>query len=209
MLEFSKKGIGLVFGVVFLFLAVRNTNLDETLSIMKSIHLLPVLAIVFLKAFGLLVRGFRWSIVLEHVKRISPLTLFRISSVGEMGNYLLPARVGELFRIFLVSKRESLSKTSVLASVFLDRFLDMITVLTLFFLFSFFISVPAFMTRIGFLALLAVIVCIAGAWMLLAFDQRVERVIQRLFHSKPHLTNPCVPSAGPCPWESIDGILPP
>ena len=102
----SKSWIGIFFGCVFLYLALRNADFGKTLSLIKTMSVLPVLAIVSLKVFSFVVRAFRWGVVIEHVKTISPLTLFRALSMGEMGNYLLPARVGELMRVLIISKRE-------------------------------------------------------------------------------------------------------
>ncbi|MFQ5823658.1 MAG: lysylphosphatidylglycerol synthase transmembrane domain-containing protein [bacterium] len=187
-LKLSKRWIGIVLGLVFLFLAIRKTDLDKTFSLIKNVSLLPILFIVSLRILALLIRGFRWRTVLEHVKKISPVTVFRISSIGEMGNYLLPARIGELMRIFIISKKENISKSATLASVFVDRFLDLLTVLTLLLLFSIFVSLPKLIKEVSYIALFVFTIMIISCFVLFLTKNRINRLIQAILSSYPALS---------------------
>lgn len=188
LLKFLKIWIGMFVGVGFLYLAVKNTDLNKTLSLIKNISLWPLLAIIALRTFALLIRGFRWRTVLEHVKIISPFTLFRISSIGEMGNYLFPARIGEVMRIYLLSKKEQIPKSATLASVFVDRILDVMTVLTVLFLFSFFVSTSNLVRDISYIAFAALLIFVSGSFVLLLIKDKFKNFIRSILSSFPDLT---------------------
>lgn len=172
--NFSKKWIGVVFGIVFLHLAIRNTDLSATFSTIKSVSLVPIVAVIAVKAFALMVRGLRWRIVLEHVKVISSFQLFRVLSIGEMGNYLFPARFGEVIRILIISKKANISKSAILASVFVDRFLDLVTVLMIVFSFSLFIPLPRFIAEARYVAFAVALFFVLGSLALFLLNDRLK-----------------------------------
>jgi len=59
-------------------------------------------------------------------KKLCVFSLYHGITAGIFGNNILPARGGELVRVYLLAKQESLSKSMVLASVVLERIADLI-----------------------------------------------------------------------------------
>jgi glycosyltransferase 2 family protein len=57
---------------------------------------------------------------------------YALTTVGYMGNNVLPARAGEALRVVLLSQRSSGSKRTLLGSVVAERALDVIALLTIF-----------------------------------------------------------------------------
>src|SRR3954449_11126733 len=78
-----------------------------------------------LYAFVTLMRAERWRAVLNaegiHAPRAETHSL---TVVGYMGNNALPARAGELLRVFLLGNRTGASKRTILGSVIVERLLD-------------------------------------------------------------------------------------
>jgi uncharacterized protein (TIRG00374 family) len=74
-------------------------------------------------------RTLRWGVLLRHVKPITTRRLFPVVIVGYMANNLLPFRLGELVRSNYVGEREGISKTSALATIFVERLLDALVLL--------------------------------------------------------------------------------
>ena len=60
-----------------------------------------------------------------------------------MANYLLPARVGEFIRAFLLGSRVRISKTASFATVVVERVFDGFTVMLMFLLVLFLMDFPA------------------------------------------------------------------
>jgi len=73
----------------------------------------------------ILVRGWRWREILRFagIKHEST-DAYGLVTVGYMGNNVLPARGGEVLRIFLLAERSSARRREVLGSILTERMLD-------------------------------------------------------------------------------------
>src|ERR671914_1269930 len=86
-----------------------------------------------LYAVATLLRGERWHHILAlagvKAKRSD---CYALTTVGYMGNNVLPARAGEALRVVLLSNRCGASKRTLLGSVVAERLLDVIALLAIF-----------------------------------------------------------------------------
>ncbi|HEX8122959.1 MAG TPA: lysylphosphatidylglycerol synthase transmembrane domain-containing protein [Solirubrobacteraceae bacterium] len=90
-------------------------------------------AAIGLYAVATLVRGWRWHAILRHAHvEHQPLDAYALVPVGYMGNAVLPARGGELLRIFLLAGRTTARRREVLGSILSERVLDATTLAVLF-----------------------------------------------------------------------------
>jgi uncharacterized protein (TIRG00374 family) len=82
---------------------------------------------VALYAIATLVRGERWHHILALAGvRARRSDCYALTTVGYMGNNVLPARAGEALRVVLLSSRCGSSKRTLLGSVVAERLLDVI-----------------------------------------------------------------------------------
>ncbi|HMJ96357.1 MAG TPA: lysylphosphatidylglycerol synthase transmembrane domain-containing protein, partial [Thermoleophilaceae bacterium] len=92
-----------------------------------------LVAAVGLYAVATLVRAERWHQILElagvHARRTD---CYALTTVGYMGNNVLPARAGEALRVVLLAQRSDGSKRTLLGSVVAERMLDLIALVTIF-----------------------------------------------------------------------------
>jgi glycosyltransferase 2 family protein len=92
-----------------------------------------ILAGAGLYVVATLVRAERWHQILAitgvHAKRVD---CYALTTVGYMGNNVLPARAGEALRVVLLSQRTDASKRTLLGSVVAERLLDVIALVTIF-----------------------------------------------------------------------------
>jgi glycosyltransferase 2 family protein len=73
----------------------------------------------------ILVRGWRWHVILRYAGvRHERKDAYGLVTVGYMGNNVLPARGGEVLRIFLMAERSSARRREVLGSILTERLLD-------------------------------------------------------------------------------------
>jgi uncharacterized protein (TIRG00374 family) len=78
------------------------------------------------------IRAVRWKFLLTPVGRPRITACFVTTVIGFMVNFLAPTgRLGELARPYLLARREGFSASSAFATVFLERVLDLITVVFL------------------------------------------------------------------------------
>ncbi|MDR4507280.1 MAG: flippase-like domain-containing protein [Candidatus Brocadiaceae bacterium] len=75
------------------------------------------------------VRAFRWQGLITHIKPISVLSMLSITSIGFMANNILPARVGEVLRPFLLYKKEKVTFFASFATVIVERIFDMLALI--------------------------------------------------------------------------------
>lgn len=122
---------------------------------------LIILAIIYLSTF--LLRGLRAKIMLRPIKSISFSMSTAIVSIGFMANNLLPARLGELVRAFVLNRREGISKATAISSIIVERVFDGLALLLIFGLSSKANNIcgeyQSIINRVGFLAGTIFIIC--------------------------------------------------
>jgi uncharacterized protein (TIRG00374 family) len=77
-------------------------------------------------------RALRWVYLLQPIGPTHFRVAFRTTVIGFAANSVLPARVGEVLRPYLLARRENLPVTATFATIILERLLDLVTVLLLF-----------------------------------------------------------------------------
>jgi uncharacterized membrane protein YbhN (UPF0104 family) len=122
--------IGIVVSIFFLWVAFRQvSDVDHLTDALESANYLWLAPAVLLYLLGLLVRAFRWHILLLPIARIPTASLFGILSIGFLVNNILPARLGEIARAFLVGRRHGVSRSAALATVVVERIFDGVVML--------------------------------------------------------------------------------
>ncbi len=119
---------------VFMWLALRKVEfaaLADALMAARLAWLLPMIAIVYL---DLLVRAVRWRVLLSRT-RAEPAPvwdLYKLEAIGLAVNNVLLLRLGELARAGLAARRLGIPAAAALASVAIERALDVAALLTIF-----------------------------------------------------------------------------
>jgi uncharacterized protein (TIRG00374 family) len=121
---------GLTIGLLWMFF--RNIDLRQTWHAITSAHTGLILAAVLVTLQTYLFRAWRWQALLRPIGRARFRTAFRTTIIGFTATFLLPARVGEILRPYLLARREGMKATATFATVLVERVLDMTTVLLLF-----------------------------------------------------------------------------
>jgi len=118
-------GVGL--SVVFLYIALRGVDWGDVSRAMADADYrwLPLMAVVGI--YAMYARTQRWRLLLEQAvaKPLAMTPIFSANAIGFMGNMLLPLRAGEIARPLLLSQRMRLPIASVLATVVIERLLDL------------------------------------------------------------------------------------
>jgi len=122
--------VGLTVGLLWLF--VRNIDLDETWRAM--IHADPWIlsAAVLVVLLTYVIRAQRWLILLKPLGHARFRQAFRTTVIGFAANLLLPGRVGEVLRPYLLARAEDMNPASAFATIIVERLLDMAMVIMMF-----------------------------------------------------------------------------
>lgn len=125
-------GFGVGVSALLLGLAVRNVDWQEAARALRGANYLYVVPMLPISVWSLYIRAQRWRLFLRPLGVPPMPTLVAATNIGFMSNMLLPLRIGEVIRPVLVSRREQLPLSGLLASILLERIFDMFTILLLF-----------------------------------------------------------------------------
>ena len=130
MLKQKRIWFGLILSLLLLgyvFYQTDPAKIWKSLQQAQYIFLIPALALYFI---GVGIRAVRWHFLLRDLKPIPTRSLFRTVVIGYAANDLLPARMGEIVRAFLLGREERISKTSTFVTILIERLFDGLTMLT-------------------------------------------------------------------------------
>jgi uncharacterized protein (TIRG00374 family) len=162
-------GIGLALGVLLLALAFKGADPSAlTTALARTDPSLVILALVTVAATTA-AKAHRWGLLFYPSHRI--LRLGRLLSallIGQMMNALLPARLGELARAYLIGETEAQNKLFALGTIVVEKLLDglmLLLLLALLFLLMplpDWLRIPGAMTGLVLAALLVAILLLTG-----------------------------------------------
>ena len=130
MTKTTRAALGIAISAIALYLAMPPRsewgNVAAAFARVQYVYVLPIAA---LAVYSIVVRCQRWRLLLRPVGEVPMTPLVSATAIGFLCNMVLPLRVGEVVRPVLLARRAALPVTSVLASVVLERLLDMLTIL--------------------------------------------------------------------------------
>ena len=129
MFSASKFWLGLGLSALLVALFFVTVDVEHMLAALSSANYLYVIPAVGLYLIGVVFRTIRWQALLRHIKYVSNRRLFPVVVIGYMANNLLPMRLGEVVRSYYLGEREQVSKSSALATIFIERVFDALTLL--------------------------------------------------------------------------------
>ena len=127
MLRSPRVWIGLAISVLLIGLLLWREDFGEIRDAFRDASYLLVLASLPVYFLGIWVRTLRWQYLLRPVAKPSSLRLYPVVIIGLTVNNLIPARVGELARAYVLGEREKVSKMASLGTIAVDRLFDGLT----------------------------------------------------------------------------------
>lgn len=143
---------------LFLYLAMRGTDIASVWQELRSASPVPLVLAMCVVAVSFWVRALRWGVLLGERQPVKVQFLFTSMMIGYLANNVLPARLGELVRIYVFHRKAGISKSKVAATVVLERLMDVLVLLALIGVLSFFLPLPP-VIRSG--SRMAAVICVA------------------------------------------------
>jgi uncharacterized protein (TIRG00374 family) len=131
LLRRKRFWFGLLISFSFLAFFLARTPFADIGRSFGQADLVLACAVAPLYFVGFWLRTLRWRFLLRHVSSISTLNLYPIVLIGLMTNNVAPARVGELVRAYLLGEKESMSKSTALGTIAVDRAFDGLTLVAI------------------------------------------------------------------------------
>jgi len=120
----GKLLVSLVVGGGFLYLAVRNVRIEELRDAFAHLDARWLVPAVALSLLIQVFRAWRWQLELRPLALVPFGTLWVVASVAYMAINLLPVRMGEVVRPWLLSRRTSVSFSNVVGNLIIEKTFD-------------------------------------------------------------------------------------
>ena len=118
--------ISLTAGLIAFFL--RNAQLDRVWAAVRGARVDLLVASIVVTALSYVIRVERWRRLLQPVGHASFSSSGRATMIGFAANALLPGRVGEVLRPYVLARRERLSGSAAFATVVVERLFDLLAI---------------------------------------------------------------------------------
>jgi hypothetical protein len=141
--------IGLIISGVCIFFAARGINFSEVAASLRSASYVYIIPVVIVLVFSLYLRCYRWGIILQTLVSYDQKTLFTLGSIGFMAVGVLPARLGEFARPYLVKKRSGIRMSATMATIIVERVFDLLALMLVLFAVLLRVSLPPEIFRAG------------------------------------------------------------
>jgi len=144
--------ISLALTIVFLAMALSKVNMVEFADELWAVDYRWLIPSALCTLLGYVVRTVRWQVILSGAARAPIRTLFPILIMGFATNNVLPGRLGEFWRAYLLGRKRGVRKSLALASVFVERVFDGLTLIFLLGIVSMSIQLPGWGRQVEILA---------------------------------------------------------
>ena len=120
------------FGIILLFIISSLIGLKDVVSTIASASIIFLLYSSILYLFSWPVRGFRYKEILQRIgypEKVSFLTgtIF----LSQTANVILPVRLGDIIRAFILKRKKDIPLTSGLSSLAVERIFDVFAITTI------------------------------------------------------------------------------
>jgi len=124
--------LGIGVSALCVWLSMKDVRFGEVLTALRGANALGFVLVMLVTLGGFGLRALRWRYFIQAGRPLSMDSLFSATMIGFMANNVLPFRLGEFVRPWALARREGLSKTTLLATVVVERAVDMLTLLGIF-----------------------------------------------------------------------------
>jgi uncharacterized protein (TIRG00374 family) len=121
--------ISLAVGGLFLYLAFRNVPLDELGAALGQFNLWYLVPAVAVSLAMQVLRALRWQLELRPLEHVGLGKLWVVISVAYMAINVLPARIGEFVRPWLLSRRSGVTFSNVVGNLVIEKTVDSMCIL--------------------------------------------------------------------------------
>lgn len=121
--------ISLIVSGGFLYLAFRNVKLDDLGEALSRVSGSWLLVAIGVSLLIMVFRAWRWQLELRPLEHVPLGRLWVITSVAYMAINVLPVRLGEVVRPWLLSRRSNVSFANVVGNIVLEKTMDSVLIL--------------------------------------------------------------------------------
>lgn len=122
--------VSLVVGAVFLALAFRNVSAQNLLETLGNFRWPWLIAAVVVSFLLMLLRAWRWQLELRPLEHVPFGRMWAVTSVAYSAINLIPARLGEVVRPWLVAQFSGVRMSQAIGSLVVEKLMDSFCIVT-------------------------------------------------------------------------------
>lgn len=165
--------VGLLVSALLLFLFFQSLDvraMGTTIRDANFAFVLPAIGVYFV---GVWLRAARWRLLTAPFAAVPTGRLFRVILIGFAVNNVLPLRLGELVRTFLLRRSDGVPIAAALATILLERLLDVVALCALMSLVLLFVPLEGWVLALASFAGLVTTGAVVGLLLLLVLPRSV------------------------------------
>ena len=175
--------IGIAISIIALAIAFREIDLSQVWAAITRVNywllaasLVPLLLFVVLRAY-------RWRLLFYPKQDLQIRNLLAVINIGYLLSNILPARLGDVGRAYLIGDTEEVSRTAAFSTIIAERVLDALFAVIGFFIVLPFAPVPDWMIRSGLIVGAAVLAAIVLFVVLVRRREWTLRLLDRILRA--------------------------
>jgi uncharacterized protein (TIRG00374 family) len=192
--------VSVAISAVMLYFALNGLSVQAFLAVLRNMDLRFVLAFAGAMSLTQVARAMRWHVLVQPFCPASRRAIWRISNVGNMLIMMLPLRLGEFARPYLMKKEFGTSLTAGMGAAVVERILDGLVVTLMFFLSTYTLDEGHVISPTLRLGAVLALCLFSGAFVVIALTLLTHGAVQRLI--RQHL-GPLAPG----PVEKLTALL--
>jgi uncharacterized protein (TIRG00374 family) len=180
--------LGILTSAAAVYLALRGVRWAEVAAALSSANVLLVLLSLGLVLVTNWVKGMRWRLLLHPLERRVPVgRCVSVLYAGQLANAVLPLRLGEVVRAYLIGDIEGVGRVFAFATIVVEKAFDSVMLLLLFAVLAPFVPLPLWsrgssLVASGLLAVLLVLLIVVTSQ-----QRRISGLLELWADSRPHL----------------------
>ena len=181
----KKLVLGVLSSALFLWLAARGIHWSEfgqAIARTRWIYLVPAVLFTMLGHF---IRSIRWKFMMDPIKRCGIRPLWSATAIAFMVNNLLPARLGELVRAFVIGRSQNVSRSASFATIVYERVVDVFVLIVLLWFCMVRISGPESLARSAEILVVFNFALFFLLWAMVRWRERFRLLIARVVRPFP------------------------
>jgi uncharacterized protein (TIRG00374 family) len=178
--HFVKILVGICVSIVLIWLTLRQIDIKQSFELIAGVKYFILIPGILVYAFTYILRSVRYYYILLPLKKTKVLDNLPYTIIGFFANNIIPLRLGELIRAKITGERLRVSRSSVLATIVIERLFDVITFVLFFFLIVTVISFPEFIKKSFYILTLVFSIFSLILYIMLTHKNKVLKVLSKM-----------------------------
>jgi uncharacterized protein (TIRG00374 family) len=178
--HFVKIFLGIFFSSAFIYLTLRQIDFKVFVELLKTADYAILTLSGFIYVLCYIFRSIRYYFIILPLKKTKVFENFPYTVIGFFANNIIPLRIGELIRAKITGERLGISRSSVFATIVIERIFDIAMFVILFFTTMVFMPFPEFVKKTFYILTAISAVCFFMFFIILSHEEKTLKILMKL-----------------------------